>query len=146
MLTFALFISFIVIARWLESSAPTPTAASAPVPALPVQQPEPAALPAAQPAQAMAIAEVDCVISPAELAELLPAPEPQPPVKLGRDQLRSLCRELGIKWRDAKGKNKHLTCAEMREQIALHENFCESYVDQTLPSQKIVGWGDEGNF
>ncbi len=32
---------------------------------------------------------------------------------MNRDQLRKACQRCGVKWRDAKGKNAHLTKAEM---------------------------------
>lgn len=40
------------------------------------------------------------------------------PTKMTRDQLRKACQQQGIKWRDAKGKNKHLTVAEMETALA----------------------------
>lgn len=42
----------------------------------------------------------------------------QPQVKkYAPAELRKLCQANSIKWRNAKGKNKHLSTAEMREQL-----------------------------
>jgi hypothetical protein len=91
-------------------------------PAMPTIEPEPEIESITQP-------EPEPIAQP-EIEEIAPQPElqpqsdPQPEFMIDlinsmtRDELRRECRRQGINWRDAKGKNRHLTVTEMKEAIA----------------------------
>lgn len=62
--------------------------------------------------------QIEAPVEPAEpdrLPRLHLVPEPQP---MNKDSLRKACQANGIKWRNAKGKNKHLSVEEMKKALA----------------------------
>lgn len=71
----------------------------------------------------------DLRVEPAEVEPVQPAaiavapvlllpPAKEQPRKLDAYQLRDLCNLHGIQWRNAKGRNKHMPFAQMRQQLA----------------------------
>jgi predicted secreted protein len=68
--------------------------------------------------QAAPVVEPEGVAIPDEVVSPSPVEEPQTLHALDPFQLRKLCQASGIKWRNAHGKNKHLT---KREMLALLE-------------------------
>lgn len=52
------------------------------------------------------------------LLALPPAKEQAQQRKYSPKELRDLCQQHGIKWRNALGKNRHMPTAEMRQQLA----------------------------